>query len=66
MEIGVSTASLFLRQYNEDALITLNELGANVCEIFLECFSEYSEEFGKLLESRKSSVSKLRVTTCSE
>lgn len=56
MEIGVSTASLFLRQYNEDALITLNELGANVCEIFLECFSEYSEEFGKLLESRKGNL----------
>ena len=28
MEIGVSTASLFKRQYNEDALITLNEIEA--------------------------------------
>ena len=35
MEIGVSTASLFKRQYNEDALITLNEIDARVCEIFL-------------------------------
>ena len=36
MEIGVSTASLFKRQYNEDALITLNEIDARVCEIFLK------------------------------
>ena len=41
MEIGVSTASLFKRQYNEDALLTLNEIDARVVEIFLGTFSEY-------------------------
>ena len=52
MEIGVSTASLFKRQYNEDALITLNEIDARVCEIFLGTYREYTEDFAKLLKSR--------------
>ncbi|MBO5712917.1 MAG: sugar phosphate isomerase/epimerase [Clostridia bacterium] len=52
MEIGVSTASLFKRQYNENALITLNEIDARVCEIFLGTYREYTENFGKLLLSR--------------
>lgn len=56
MEVGVSTASLFLREYNEDALVTLNKLNAKTCEVFLECFSEYTEEFGKLLFSRKGNL----------
>lgn len=56
MAIGVSTASLFLRQYNEDALSMLNEIDARVCEIFLECFSEYQPEYGELLLSRKGNL----------
>lgn len=58
MEIGISTASLFKRQYNEDALITLNELDARVCEIFLGTYSEYTKQFCDLLKQR---VGKLRV-----
>ncbi len=53
MEIGVSTATLFKRQYNEDALITLNEVDARVCEIFLESYCEYNEEYANLLKSRQ-------------
>lgn len=53
MEIGVSTASLFKRQYNEDALVTLNEIDARTCEVFLGTYQEYTESFGKLLVSRK-------------
>ncbi len=52
MEIGVSTASLFKRQYNEDALVTLNEIDARVCEVFLGTYMEYTEDFAKLLKSR--------------
>ena len=52
MEIGISTASLFRRQYNEDAVSTLNELGARVCEIFLGTYREYTSEFSNLLKSR--------------
>lgn len=56
MEIGVSTASLFKRQYNEDALVTLNEIDARVCEIFLGTYREYTEEFANLLKSRVGSL----------
>ncbi|MBR1868105.1 MAG: sugar phosphate isomerase/epimerase [Clostridia bacterium] len=52
MEIGISTASLFTRENNEDAVKTLDELGAKVTEVFLETFPEYEEEFAKLLKSR--------------
>lgn len=52
MEIGVSTASLFKRQFNEDALITLNELDARVVEIFLGSYCEYTYDFAKLLKER--------------
>ena len=56
MGIGVSTASLFKRQYNEDALVTLNELDAKVCEIFLCSYCEYTEDFAKLLKERKGNL----------
>ncbi|MDY2879657.1 MAG: sugar phosphate isomerase/epimerase [Candidatus Borkfalkiaceae bacterium] len=52
MEIGISTASLFMRMYNEDALVLLNGLDARVCEIFLETFREYEAEYGELLAGR--------------
>lgn len=50
MEIGISTASLFLRMYNEEALTCLNKLDSRVAEVFLESFSEYKEQFGKELK----------------
>lgn len=56
MEIGVSTASLFKRQYNEDALVTLNEIDARVCEIFLGTYMEYTEDFANLLKSRQGNL----------
>ena len=56
MEIGVSTASLFMRQYNEDALVTLESLDARVCEVFLQGFSEYEPEYGELLKKRAGSL----------
>lgn len=56
MEIGVSTASLFMRQYNEDALVTLANLDARVCEVFLQGFSEYRPKYGELLKSKSGSL----------
>lgn len=53
MKVGVSTASLFLRQDNEDAVATLNALGVEVAEVFLTSFSEYKPSFGRLLAERK-------------
>lgn len=52
MEIGVSTATLFLRAYNEDALPMLDELDSRIVEIFLESFCEYTEEYANVLKSR--------------
>ena len=49
MEIGVSTASFFLRKHNEDALKALNSIDAKVAEVFLETFSQYDGEYGKKL-----------------
>jgi len=56
MKIGVSTASLFLRNYNEDALIKFNELGIAATEIFLASYSEYTKEFGKILKNNKGNI----------
>ena len=53
MKTGVSTASLFMRKYNEEALPLLNELGVRTAEVFLTSFSEYGKEFGALLAERK-------------
>ena len=50
---GVSTSSLFMREMNEDALTVLNDLGIGSTEIFLTTLSEYSEEFARLLLSRR-------------
>jgi sugar phosphate isomerase/epimerase len=56
MKIGVSTASLFLREYNEDAIVKLNELGIETTEIFLASYSEYTHSFAKLLKKNKGNI----------
>lgn len=53
MRTGISTASLFMRKYNEEALPLLNELGVTVAEVFLTSFSEYGKEFATLLKACK-------------
>ncbi|MBR2337611.1 MAG: sugar phosphate isomerase/epimerase [Clostridia bacterium] len=53
MDIGVSTATFFLRRYNEDSISIIKGLGGQTCEVFLECPSEYTEEYGRLLNERK-------------
>ncbi len=57
MKAGVSTASLFLRKNNEEALPTLNHLGVHVAEVFLTSFSEYEKEFASLLAAVKGDLS---------
>ena len=56
MQVGISTASLFMRRNNEDALSLLNELGVPVAEVFLTSFSEYGAPFCDLLAARKGNV----------
>ena len=56
MEIGVSTASLFMRAGTKDALDILNAIDARVVEIFLESFSEYNAEYISSLKNRLGSL----------
>lgn len=52
-EIGVSTASLFKRAYNEQAVSILSEAGIPTSEVFLGTYREYSAEFARLLKTNK-------------
>jgi sugar phosphate isomerase/epimerase len=56
MRTGVSTASLFLRKDNEEALPLLESLGVKTAEVFLTSFSEYGYPFADLLKERKGSL----------
>lgn len=59
MEIGVSTASLFVRKTTEDALAYLCEKNIPVTEVFLSTYREYNGAFGKVLRSRMSGSTKV-------
>lgn len=52
MEIGVSTASLFVRKTTEDALSYLCEEKIPVTEVFFSTYREYNRAFGGLLKER--------------
>lgn len=56
MKAGISTASLFMRKNNEDALPFLDGLGVNTAEVFLTSFSEYGKEFANFLAPKKGNV----------
>ena len=56
MKAGISTASLFLRLNNEDALPLYAEWGVKTAEVFLTSFSEYSPSFARTLASRQGDV----------
>lgn len=57
MRVGISTASLFLKCRNEEAVALYNEWGVPSTEVFLSTFSEYGKEYGKLLAEKKGNVS---------
>ena len=56
MRAGISTASLFMRKNNEEALPLLNELGVTLAEVFLTSFSEYGYPFAELLAKKKGNL----------
>ncbi len=56
MKIGISTSSFFLRRHTEDALSFLSENNVETAEVFLETYSEYNKEFGKLLSARSKNL----------
>ncbi len=53
MKIGISTASLFMRLYNEDAVALLSEWGIGTTEVFLTSYSEYEPRFAQTLLKNK-------------
>ena len=57
MRTGVSTASLFLRENNEEALPLLEKLGVKTAEVFLTSFSEYGYPFADVLKACKGNLS---------
>ncbi len=56
MKIGISTSSLFMRVNNDRCFDVFRDIGVDVCEVFLTTFSEYNEEFGKILKSVKGNI----------
>ncbi len=56
MKIGISTASLFMRQDNEEALPLFNKFGVSCAEVFLTSFFQYKKKYGELLASARGRV----------
>ena len=56
MKIGISTASLYGKMYTEEALEFFAKNNVENAEVFLASFSEYTEEFGKILKEKKGNV----------
>ena len=56
MRVGVSTASLFLRKENHEALPFFDNLGVETAEVFLTSFREYSKAYGEKLARVKGKV----------
>ena len=57
MQVGISTASLFLKAPTEEALAHIQEAGADTTEVFLSTFSEYKPQYAELLKSRLGGLS---------
>ena len=60
MDIGLSTASYFQKMQIEDAIPDIGAHGVQVCEVFLNTYSEYEPPFVELLAERLSAAN-LRV-----
>ncbi len=50
MEIGISTATYFGKVLTEDTFKYIKACGVNLAEVFMTTFSEYTAEFGDLLQ----------------
>jgi hypothetical protein len=56
IKTGISTASLYDREYNEIALDIFNKLDVKNAEVFLTSFCEYKKEFAEILLAHKGNV----------
>lgn len=66
MEIGISTASFFGKELTENTFDIIKELGFETCEVFLTTFSEYREDFAKLINSRKNGLNIFSIHTLNQ
>lgn len=57
MNVGISTASYYSLLETEDAVREILKFNVSCCEVFLETYSEYSVDFGKLVKSRLNGMS---------
>ena len=53
VKTGISTASLFKRLYNEDALALFSEWGVQTTEVFMTSFCEYKPSFARVMKEKK-------------
>lgn len=56
MEVGISTATFFLKELTEDTFSVIQRCGASICEVFLTTYSEYEPDFVDMLCERKGDV----------
>ena len=56
MQTGISTASLFMRKYTEEALEYLSKNGVDSAEVFLASYCEYKSDFGEILKKAKGDI----------
>ena len=63
MKTGISTASLYLRQEIEQAIVTIRELGADCAEVFYNTFYEYRPEFSQKLDVKGIEISSVHINT---
>ncbi len=56
MKVGISTASFFCRLENDKCFGELRRAGADVCEVFLNTYSEYNQNYGELIGKAKGDI----------
>ncbi len=61
MKAGISTASLFLRRDNKQALELFNRFAIDTTEVFLTTFSEYGKEYVSTLDRGRVEVNSIHV-----
>ena len=61
MKAGISTASLFLRRDNAQALQIFNNFGVSTAEVFLSTFSEYDKAYVSKLRRGKVEMNSIHV-----
>jgi len=56
MQVGVSTASLFLKKNNEEAFPLFHSLGVKYAEVFFTSFQEYGEKFASIMKKEQGDI----------